>query len=187
MYWDGPSAFSAAECDAIVALAGSRPGEAAPVWGGAGYEVNLAARRALTRFLDRSDETAWLFGRLDGLFAAAAERLGMAVGPLTEPVQVVEYGVGGHFNSWHSDAGADLLGRRVLSVSVELSEREAHEGGDLEIVPGTIGLRRTLPKGGARFFASRALHRVTPVTRGARRSLVAWTGAPPADRTSAPA
>jgi PKHD-type hydroxylase len=33
-----------------------------------------------------------------------------------------------------------------------------------------------LPRGGARLFPSRAIHRVTPVTRGVRHALVAWTG-----------
>jgi PKHD-type hydroxylase len=49
----------------------------------------------------------------------------------------------------------------------------------LEIAPGTIGLPRTLPRGGARLFPSRAIHRVTPVTRGERWALVAWTGLDP--------
>lgn len=187
MHWDCPFAFSAAECDAILELAAARAGAEAPVWDGAGYRVDADRRRAVTRLLARADDTAWLFDRLDALFAAAAGRLETAVGPLTEPVQVVEYGAGGHFNSWHSDAGADLHGQRILSLSLELSGRDEHRGGDLEIVPGTVGARRTLERGGARVFPSRALHRVTPVTHGVRRSLVAWTGAPRADRTSAPA
>ncbi|HEX8261967.1 MAG TPA: PKHD-type hydroxylase, partial [Allosphingosinicella sp.] len=61
---------------------------------------------------------------------------------------------------------------------VELSPLGDHDGGDLEIVPDTIGRPRNLPRGGARFFPSRALHRVTPVRRGLRHALVIWAGAP---------
>ncbi len=66
--------------------------------------------------------------------------------------------------------------RRLISVSVELSAPGDHEGGTLEIIPDTVGRTRTLARGGARFFPSKAIHRVTPVTRGLRHALVIWTG-----------
>jgi PKHD-type hydroxylase len=174
---DCPRAFEAAECDALIALAQEGAREAAPVLGDAGYAVDTNFRDVVTAYRERQPATAWVFDRLDALFAEAAEALGMAVAPLSEPVQILRYGVGCHFQTWHSDAGFDLGGARLISVSAELSEPGDYEGGLLEIVPETIGRPRTLPRGGARFFASRALHRVTPVTRGVRWSLVAWTGA----------
>jgi PKHD-type hydroxylase len=126
----------------------------------------------------RGEATAWFFDRLDALFADAAASLGIAVAPMTEPVQILRYAPGDHFQAWHTDAGADRHGDRLLSVSVELSDLGAHEGGDLEILPDLIGKARTLKRGGARFFPSRALHRVTPVRSGVRWALVNWT--PPA-------
>ena len=173
--YDVETAFAPAECDALIALASEGASEAGPVWGADGYHVDPTFRQVTTALRGRED-APWLFERLDALFAAAGEALGIPTRPLGEPVQILRYDVGSHFKTWHSDAGYDLGGTRVVSMSAELSEAADYEGGVLEIVPETIGRARTLPRGGARFFASRALHRVVPVTRGTRWALVAWTG-----------
>lgn len=171
-----PRAFAPDACDAIIGLGDEAAGEGAPVWTDLGYGVDASARNAETVLRHRTAETAWLFDRLDALFAEAAGRLGIPVGPVTEPVQILRYGAGGHFQLWHTDCGFDLIETRRISVSVELSEPGDYEGGLLEIVPDRMGGPRRLPRGGATFFPSRALHHVTPVTQGVRRALVAWTG-----------
>jgi PKHD-type hydroxylase len=182
-------AFTAAECDRLIALAEARPLEKAPVYGGPDYLPADFARRVFVSLQERSAETAWLFDRLDSLFVEAAAELGVDVAPMAEPVQILRYGAGDHFQAWHTDAGFDRQEDRLLSVSVELCAAGEHDGGDLEILPDLVGKTRSLPRGGARFFLSRALHRVTPVTRGVRWALVNWTPpAPPEeDRTSSPA
>ena len=174
---DVPNAFSDCECDALIALGGQAGLAPATVWSPAGDPVQSAIRSAETSYHPRSEATAWIYERLDPLFAQAGEAFGLAVGPVTEPLQILRYGIGGHFQTWHSDAGYDRGVGRLVSVSVELSPLGDHEGGDLEIVPDTIGRARDLERGGARFFPSRALHRVTPVRRGVRHALVIWTGA----------
>jgi PKHD-type hydroxylase len=170
------AAFSAAECDAIVALGEAAPDEGAPVWTELGYAVDADARDARTTLRERDAETGWLFERLDALFAEAAAALGVAVGPIAEPVQILRYDIGGHFQRWHTDGGLDRAAQRQVSVSVELSDAADHDGGTLEVVPDLMGEGRRLARGGAMFFRSGALHHVTPVTRGMRRALVAWTG-----------
>ena len=171
-------AFGAAECDRIVAMGEATGGAPGPIYGGDGYAVDRARRDVLSALLPRDAESEWLFARLDALFGAAAEAFALPVGPLVEPVQVLRYDVGSHFATWHSDAGLDAQERRRISLSVELSERSDYAGGELEVVPDLVGCARTLPRGSVQLFPSRALHRVTPVTRGRRWSLVAWTGAP---------
>lgn len=169
--------FTAAECDRLIALA--EAAELAPArtyGGGAGYVPQDRVRRVAVSMQERGEATAWFFDRLDAVFADAAAELGVAVAPMAEPVQILRYAPGDHFQAWHTDAGADRTGDRLLSVSVELSELGAHEGGDLEILPDLIGRARTLPRGGARIFLSRALHRVTPVRSGLRWAMVNWTG-----------
>lgn len=176
LHFDQTEAFTREECAAIVALARSRAMEPATVWGGKRDVVAPELRSAERCHLSRTPETAWLFDRLDALFAEAAPRFEVTVDPVFEEIQVVRYGVGDHFQTWHSDAGTDRHFRRQLSLSVELSDPGDHDGGLLEIAPGTVGAPRSLPIGAARLFLSRAIHRVTPVTRGERWALVAWTG-----------
>ena len=175
-----PGAFTDVECERIVAMGeaiGAAPG---PLYGGDGATIDSSRRDVLSALQHRDPQSAWLFARLDALFAAAAECFRLPVGPIAEPVQILRYDVGGHFAMWHSDAGTDAQDRRRISMSVELSEASDHDGGALEVVPDLVGRPRTLPRGSAHLFPSRALHRVTPVTRGRRHALVAWTGAPSA-------
>jgi PKHD-type hydroxylase len=176
--FDVPDAFSAAECSAIIALTEGRPGRAAGVTGdgGEGEGIATALRRATTVLLERDHDSAWLFRRLDALFARASVAMDLPVEPIAEPVQVVRYGTGDHFQQWHSDAGLDRVRQRRLSASVELSEPQDYEGGLLEIAQLRMGHAQPPHQGHATIFPSRALHRVVPVTLGVRFALVAWTG-----------
>jgi PKHD-type hydroxylase len=169
-------AFSDAECDRIIALSDESPTEAGPLYGDSERRVDRAIRDVRSSLVARAD-APWLFARLDALFAAGAAEFGLAVGPVSEAIQVLLYGEGGHFRMWHTDAGADSGDRRLVSMSIELSDPTDYEGGELEVVPDLVGRARTLPRGGVHLFPSRALHRVIPVTKGARWALVAWTGA----------
>ena len=171
-----PDAFTAAECDAIVAMSMAEEPQAGPVWMAGAYGLDAKARSVRATLHARGFDTQPLFNRLDSLFARAADEFGLPVGPVSEEIQLLRYGVGDHFSRWHSDSGTDRGDRRRISMSVELSQPGDYEGGLLEIAPETVARPRTMPRGGAHLFPSRALHRVTPVTRGVRWSLVAWTG-----------
>lgn len=170
------SAFSAEECAALRCLA--TPLEPATVWDGMADAVMPATRRAHRRYLPRNGGPEWLFTRLDSLFAQGSVHFEALVDPVFEPVQLIRYRTGDHFQAWHTDAGADRFDERRLSLSVELSAPDEHDGGVLEFGP-RAGVGRDLPLGAARLFPSRMIHRVTPVTRGERWVLVAWTGLAP--------
>ena len=58
-----------------------------------------------------------------------------------------------------------------------LSPESEFEGGDLELIKE--GQHAKLKQGHAIFFASFIRHRVVPVIRGNRKSLVMWFGGPP--------
>ena len=58
-----------------------------------------------------------------------------------------------------------------------LSPESAFEGGDLEMMEE--GKIIKLKQGQIVFFSSFLKHRVTPVKRGNRKSLVMWFGGPP--------
>jgi PKHD-type hydroxylase len=95
-------------------------------------------------------------------------------------VQWAQYSQDGHFD-WHVDVdwkGPHAYDRKV-SISIQLSDSDEYTGGDLEFedvdFPDKELIRK---KGTAIVFPSYIRHRVTPVTSGVRRSLVAWAEGP---------
>jgi PKHD-type hydroxylase len=97
---------------------------------------------------------------------------------ITEPAQFTHYLTGG-FYEWHMDN--DVLGKhqppvRKISMTLLLSDPSTFEGGELEFM--SKGKTAKLKQGQAIFFASWLQHRVKPVTRGERKSLVMWFGGP---------
>ena len=98
---------------------------------------------------------------------------------ITEQAQFTEYPEGG-FYDWHMDTDVNMTYEppvRKISMTVLLSPEHQFEGGDLELT--APGKRAKLKQGHAVVFASFLNHRVAPVTRGVRQSLVMWFGGEP--------
>jgi len=97
---------------------------------------------------------------------------------ITEQAQYTEYPSGG-FYDWHIDS--DVVGMneppvRKISMTCLLSHESEFEGGGLELMSdGKIARPK---QGQAIFFASYIRHRVIPITKGIRKSLVMWFGGP---------
>lgn len=77
----------------------------------------------------------------------------------------------------HRDTDGKALKSRVLSASLQLTDPEEYEGGDL-IIYKDDNEKIIAPKslGSITIFTSTTLHEVTPVTSGFRSSLVVWYG-----------
>jgi len=98
---------------------------------------------------------------------------------ITEMAQYTEYPEGG-FYEWHVDNDVNCAHEppvRKISMTLLLSPENEFEGGDLELM--AEGKIAKLKQGHAIFFASFIRHRVKPVTRGRRQSLVMWFGGSP--------
>ena len=98
---------------------------------------------------------------------------------ITEQAQYTAYPVGG-FYDWHVDNDVNMQHEppvRKISMTCLLSPENEFEGGDLELQ--NEGKVAKLKQGHAIFFASFIRHRVAPVTRGNRKSLVMWFGGTP--------
>ena len=98
---------------------------------------------------------------------------------ITEQAQFTEYPEGG-FYDWHMDTDVNMQHEppvRKISMTLLLSPENQFEGGDLELM--APGKRVKLKQGHAIIFASFLNHRVAPVTRGVRQSLVMWFGGKP--------
>lgn len=98
-----------------------------------------------------------------------------------EPMQISAYDSkeAGNYD-WHTDCSPyDRQIPRKLSMAMLLSDNSEFEGGEFEVMLGDANPRKLETKRGrAWFFPSYTLHRVTPVTKGVRRSLVLWAGGP---------
>ena len=95
-------------------------------------------------------------------------------------IQFTEYLAteGGHYN-WHHDIDwnrNDGLDRK-LSVTVQLSSPDEYEGGDF-LFNECQSPSQAKEKGTVLIFPSYLQHKVNPVTKGVRRSLVAWFEGP---------
>ena len=141
--------------------------------------VNPRTRRTKICWLPRTEEFSDVYSILFDLVKRCNENCYKF--NLTEFSECIQYTVydsseEGYYD-WHIDSGRGLP-RRKLAVIVQLSDPAEYEGGELQIHTGNI---RTLEntKGTVLIFPSYVLHRVTPVTKGTRRSLVLWADGPP--------
>jgi PKHD-type hydroxylase len=96
-----------------------------------------------------------------------------------EDMQYTKYQSGGDHYGWHMDKGSIYPAPRKMSLVMQLSDPDEYEGGDLEFLAGPGDpIKATRQKGIVYAFPSYVLHRVTPVTKGTRRSLVVWVAGP---------
>ena len=101
---------------------------------------------------------------------------------LPEQIQYTEYyGTDNGHYGWHADIGPDILSSRKVSITVQLSEANEYEGGDLQLFRGGDYKEESFDTayrgaGSVFIFPSYLLHRVTPVTKGTRKSFVLWLG-----------
>ena len=119
--------------------------------------------RDLNNFIQKANENHFGFGDIR----------------ITENAQFTEYPKGG-FYDWHMDCDVNMQHEppvRKISMTLLLNDPSEFEGGDLELMgPGKFA---ELKQGHAIVFASFLNHRVNPVKRGVRQSLVVWFGGKP--------
>lgn len=122
----------------------------------------------------------WLYNRLRFIIQNLnSEYYGFDIHGLCESLQFSIYksDEDGHYD-WHIDAGVNTESPRKLSIVIQLTDPDEYDGGNLEIMTSRDPSVVQKQKGLAVLFPSYILHRVTPVTRGVRRSLVAWITGP---------
>lgn len=145
--------------------------------------VDESVRKSKVTFLEPNPETEWLFGHLAHLINKANyDKFGMQINFL-ETIQFTKYeDTGGHYD-WHIDShqGEIRPHHRKLSMTLMLTNPEDYEGGELLLnndgnqeKPAVLKPRR----GELVVFYSHLPHKVAPVTKGERLSLVAWVLGP---------
>ena len=131
----------------------------------------------------------WIYKEIHPYIHAANEKAGWNFEwDWSESIQFTHYRLNYHYD-WHCDSGdrpysgADKsrVGKiRKLSATISLSAPEDYSGGNLEfnffntIKPKAQVCEEIKPQGSIVVFPSFVYHRVTPVTKGTRYSLVLW-------------
>jgi len=197
-YWSYPSVISSEKCDEIVLWALKQKSQKAMT--GSEREI-LKSKSKLDKkdLLDlkkyRNSSVVWIKDEkiknmIQPYVAGANKNAGWNFEiDQAESIQFTHYKKNQHYN-WHCDTWNKPYenGRiRKLSVTVSLTDPKNYEGGNLEFE--TFDARsgkkylyvcnEIKPKGSIVIFPSFLRHRVTPVTKGLRNSLVMWlTGFP---------
>lgn len=173
-----PRVLSAAQCMRAIALAQGF----APKEGRVGTTDTTRAdiRRSQIWFFDPSPETAEIFEAVRKVVGTLNQGYRLELAGFASGCQIARYTeeVRGHYD-WHIDLGIGATSRRKLSASIQLSPAEAYDGGDLEFHLSGLDRDKMRQQGTLIAFPSFLEHRVTPVTRGERYSLVVWVDGPP--------
>lgn len=130
------------------------------------------------KFHDRNENTAWIFDKLNFIIQAANEQFYNFHLNGYDSFQYTTYDSNGRYD-WHTDIsfGEKFVNDsepRKLSLSLVLNDD--FEGGEFQINNGKEETPIIVPmhKGRVVLFPSFMIHRVTPVTKGIRKSLVVW-------------
>ena len=172
-WWNG--AFTSQELDAIINIGNSIELERAHTHGGDNPEV----RDSFVNFLYPNETTSWIFQKLTGAILEINNAyFGFDLYAMEQGLQFTRYEAPGEHYEWHIDRNMGIATRK-LSLSLQLSAPEDYEGGDLELWFGGEPVKANRERGMITFFPSYVMHRVTPVTKGVRYSLVCWVSGPP--------
>lgn len=165
------------ELETIAGLWKSGQEEKATISSDEVYDDDL--RQSAVVFLDPGEKTDWIYRKIS-MFALEcnATRYAFDLSGYQQPLQLTKYQEGDFFD-WHLDFAAGPVSHRKLSITVQLSDPDSYEGGDLQFQINQNRVDAPRTRGTVVVFPSFILHRVTPVTRGERMSIVGWISGPP--------
>lgn len=136
-------------------------------------------RKSSVMFVENTKENDWIYSRLAQLcMKTNNERYWFDLLGFHQELQLTRYSEGDFFD-WHMDFGPGDISARKLSITVQLSDPDEYEGGDLEFMINQKQVKAPREKGTIIVFPSFVQHRVTPITKGVRQSIVGWVSGPP--------
>lgn len=148
-------------------------------------EIDYSYRKNLVAWLPNNDETKFIYDRLVDLLKDSNDKMwNFNVTNLFESIQFTKYSFDSestqqsHYD-WHMDFGSTgLSSTRKLSCVVQLSDPNEYDGCDLELMLHRNIVKAPKKKGTIIYFPSYITHKVTPILKGIRYSLVIWFHGP---------
>ncbi|QHI36605.1 PKHD-type hydroxylase [Kordia antarctica] len=136
-------------------------------------------RKSSVMFIDNTPENDWIYKKLASLaITCNNERYWFDLLGFHQELQLTRYSEGDFFD-WHMDFGPGEISARKLSMTIQLSDENDYEGGDLQFMINHKIVAAPRKKGTIIIFPSFIMHRVTPITKGIRQSIVGWVSGPP--------
>ena len=183
-----PEVFDPEECARIIEIGAALPTDEGGIEGDDGLLQDDSLRTAEIAWIAHGPDTRWIHERLQQVCDDANERYGFELSGFDEELQFTTYGRPGAFYTWHQDGLDGPVAHRKLSLVVQLSEPADYDGADLELFQvgedydvDELELFRATARalGTVVVFPAFEYHRVTPLVRGVRHSLVSWVSGPP--------
>jgi PKHD-type hydroxylase len=140
-------------------------------------EIVESVRKSKIKWLYPNDDSQWLYDKIINMVVEANKTMwNFNLYSVIDSIQYTVYSEGGGHYDWHMDIGPGSISHRKVSVTIQLSDPSEYEGGDLELWYGGGVIQIPKNKGLTVIFPSFSMHRVTPITKGTRKSLVLWLG-----------
>ena len=144
-----------------------------------GNSTDQNLRKSSLNFINPEESVMWIFERLArNAIELNNQRFQFDISGLNEGLQLAKYDQSDQFN-WHSDFSGGPASQRKLSMSVQLSDPDEYQGGDLQFMINDQAHNALRTPGTLVVFPSFVMHRVTPITAGSRMSLVGWVNGMP--------
>jgi len=184
MFYGGTEVFSDKELEKIKKTGDGLSTEVAKTFGNGEDDVS---RRGVVGWLPRyEEENKWIYSALLDLVEQANKELWKfdLIG-FWEDCQYATYTSSpesedeGDFYDWHLDLDGSYGVQRKITIVIQLSDPEDYEGGELELKTSCNSFFADKKKGTVLLFPSFCLHKVHPVTKGKRNSLVLWVSGMP--------
>jgi len=172
-------AFSIDECKKIIELGSNLQTMDPSVKTIHGYLNDTSIRDSKLSWIYPNDENEWIFRRLTDYVTVVNDKFfRFNLFGFIEGLQFTRYDAPSGFYGMHIDKA---YGRtiRKLSLTIQLSDPNEYEGGELALQTAVDPVIMEKKQGKLIAFPSYVMHEVKPVTKGTRYSLVAWvTGEP---------
>jgi PKHD-type hydroxylase len=165
-FWN--DAFSKEECQTIIDIAKNKGLIKGTTKG------KSDVRDSKISWLYPIDGMDWAFRRVTDITLNLNERFfKFDLFGINEGFQFTNYEAPSGKYGKHVDRGMNMPVRK-LSISIQLTNPEKYEGGELYLYDDNKGTVMDKTQGTLILFPSYTLHEVMPVTKGTRNSLVTW-------------
>lgn len=140
------------------------------------YSTDHSIRKNLNSWIPLQDNTFFIYDKLCAAVSSLnAQFFQFDIHGFMDRLQYTVYDDSESHYDWHIDKlPYSTVPPRKLTAVLMLSNNDDYEGGDLQILTSNEPTTLEKKKGRVYVFPTYTLHRVTPVTKGKRLTLVGW-------------